>query len=563
MRQASYGVSAALASALALSGPALAADGIPVGTAGGLHGSVQLAAAGFDAERRPVGRQIGSGDPIYQGDLIVTGPGGGLQVMLLDQTIVTLGENARMTIDDIAFNPANGDGKIEFGVEQGTFRFISGQVAQARPDNVNIRVPMGNIGIRGTIVGGVVSPTETLVALLGPGGETDSSARHGAIVVTTPGGSVDISRTGFASQMFFGQPPLPPAPLTPAQLQSLNRAAAAPPQSSSPPPAAGAGVSASAVSGESGAVGGRFVNVVTTGTTFQGAADKRNEASNGAFVTISLAYVPTLADSIGTALTVRPDINIRGLEETCDMTCQSPSAQHDYAEIEYDGFNKSLTYTKAGVTLRSVGSSPVRLNTLTQDALTKIDVYSGSGGTVFYDYHHVDGLLYSTYGYFVETWSNDETRHLVALGTGIPTPRAQMPNSGSATYSGGTVGYLTIGHGQESSATFTGTATLTANFSAGSIGGSLRSLSTTMPDVTMGNIALSNGVIGGNMFGNGVATGTVTHMQSPTDIHGSFSGGFNGPSAKEIAGTYQMNNSTAPNFSDVPMSVVGSFGAKK
>jgi len=622
MRQASYSITAALASALALSGPVLAADtagdGIVIGTAGGLHGSVQLAAAVFDAERRPVGRQIGSGDPIYQGDLIVTGPGGGLQVMLADQTIVTLGENARMTIDEIVFNPASADGKITFGVEQGVFRFISGQVAQAKPENVNIRIPMGNIGIRGTIVGGNVNSDTAVIALLGPGGETNSSARHGAISVSTPAGSVDITRTGYATTLLPGQPPSPPAQLTPAQLQQLNKAAP-PSQSQAPasPPAPGGGaeLSASGVTGQSSAQGGQLASVVHSSAPSPGLGlQTQNLVGTQVATTVIDARPPApsqpqdpvqpqdptqpqdpvqpqepvqpiqppspptpptppasppvlpLSEMIGTPLAVTPGIQFRKVQETCTLSCQNSEASHSYALIAPDGGDRTFTYTQNGVTLANLGSGgdgSVVLNEKNHNNETNVDRYSGGGSTVLYDYKNVPGLLYSTYGYFIETASDNRSRNIVALGTGNPTPSLQMPSSGSAIYSGGTAGYISAGTAQWHAGPFTGNATLTANFSTGTVSGVLSGLTASVSSVSMGNIALSNASISGNTFNGGTVSGTVTRSGIPTVVSGSFSGGFNGPNAKEVAGSYVMNNSAAVNHSTLPVTIVGSFGAKK
>jgi hypothetical protein len=571
MRQASYSVTAVLASVLALSSSAWAVDPVavdPIGNAGGLTGSVLLAAAAVDAERRPVGRQIGSGDPIYQGDQIVTGPGGRLQLMLLDQTIITLGENARMTIDDIAFNPTNADGKISVGVEQGAFRFISGQVAQAKPENVNIRVPMGNIGIRGTIVGGIVTPNSILVALLGPGSQTNSAAAHGAIVVSTPGGSVDISRTGYGTTLLVGQPPSPPNPLTPAQIQMLTAppalSTALPPRPATPSSGGGSGVSAGELSGQAGAVGLLFSSVVSTNSTPLLAVGTVNLVGTSAVNQVNQIAARTLADSVGTALPYTFGTNYQTLQDFAHVT--GTDTAHSYSLLTSDPGEKSFVWYNSGVILTSFDSNSVALTSLSYDIETKVKTYFGGGGRRFYDYRNVAGLIYSTYGYFVDSQpSGSDTRYAyTAIGTGIPTPSVQMPSSGSATYSGGTVGYVAIGSGTTAVAgSFAGSASLTANFSAGSISGTLSGLTTSLSGVTMGNISLSNATISGTAFSGGTATGSITHSTITTTSTGSFAGGFNGANAAEVAGTYAMNNSADSYHGSMPVSLVGSFGAKK
>jgi hypothetical protein len=577
MRQASYGVTAVLASVLALAPSAWAADdatALLIGNAGGLSGQVLLAAAAIDADRRPVGRQIGSGDPIYQGDQIATGPGGRLQLMLLDQTIITLGENARMTIDDISFGPTAADGKISVGVEQGAFRFISGQVAQAKPENVNIRIPMGTIGIRGTIVGGIVTPNSTLVALLGPGGQTNSSAARGAIAVTTPGGSVDITRTGFSTVLTPGQPPTPPVLLTPAQIQLLT----APPALSTalpPPPAtptSGGGsmvtgtpetpLSASTVSGSATASGLQFANVISRNPAPPAAITTVNLIGNAAVADIDQRASRTLAQSVGTALPYTLGTNYRTLQDIAWST--GTDTDHAYSLITSDAGATSFSYTSNGVRLTSFDSNPVSLATFSYDFDTKIRTYSSNETRFYYDHSEKFDLIYSAYGYFTDSRETDSTHRqyaYTAIGTGLPTPSVQMPSSGSATYSGGTVGYVAIGNGVNGiSGNFSGSATLTANFSSRSISGTLSGLtpssSLASAGVSMGDITLSNATISGSGFSGGTVSGTVTKTSTSTAT-GTFAGGFNGTKAAEVAGTYAMSNASSQ------VSVVGSFGAKK
>jgi len=568
MREASYGVTAVLASALALAPSAQAADdatALLIGNAGGLSGQVQLASAAFDAERRPVGRQIGSGDPIYQGDQIVTGPGGRVQLMLLDQTIITLGENARMTVDEISFGPTAADGKISVGVEQGAFRFISGQVAQAKPENVNIRIPMGNIGIRGTIVGGVITPSSILVALLGPGSQTDSSSTHGAIAVTTPGGSVNITRTGFSTVLVPGQPPSPPNPLTPAQLQLLTfvspAQASAPTAQAVQPSGNGSAVSASTISGAATAAGLQLSNVVSTGSNSVLAGTTLNLVSTQTVAALEAAASRTLAESLGTPFALKFGTNVQILEDSC--FCNTSPISHTYSLLTSDDGARSIAFSQSGLTLTGFGSTPIVMNASIYHHDTKIKDSLAVNNT-FYDYREVPGLLYSAYGYLAssETSGMYVYSRYSAIGTGIPTQSVQMPRSGTATYTGATVGYISVGSGASGvSGSFTGTASLTANFATSTISGILSGLtptsSLTSAGVTMGNITLGSALISRSGFSGGTATGTVTQSSTTTTSTGSFAGGFNGANAAEVAGTYAMNNASSQ------VSVVGSFGAKK
>jgi len=202
--------------------PVLAQDGAQqAGVAAAVRGNVLLAAAtpGTETQRggQVVGENIASGDKIFLGDMIETGPSSGLQIMLLDETIVTIGPSAAMTIDSFVYDPASGAGEVTTQVLKGAFRFVSGKVAKNEPSKMNVKTPVGTIGIRGTSAAGVITPidpntpggpvTGTFV-LLGPGAGNNAGERAGRILISNRGTTVEISRSGFGTVV--ASPTLPP-----------------------------------------------------------------------------------------------------------------------------------------------------------------------------------------------------------------------------------------------------------------------------------------------------------------------------------------------------------------
>jgi hypothetical protein len=192
------------------------------GVAGAVRGSVQIATAEYAARQRPIGQDIRSGTSLFLGDRLVTGANAGLQVMLMDQTTLTLGADAKMTIDKLVYDPASSRGKLTLTVVSGAFRFVSGKIAQNNPADVTINMPAATIGIRGTILGGNITPTGGIVALFGPGPSNDAHARPGAIDVTASGVTVSITRANFVTELLPGQPPSQPHLATPQQLQQIG-----------------------------------------------------------------------------------------------------------------------------------------------------------------------------------------------------------------------------------------------------------------------------------------------------------------------------------------------------
>jgi len=155
-----------------------------------------------------VGREIRSGEPIYLGNAVKSGPDSGLQILLLDQTTFTIGPNSELTIDQFVYDPSAGTGKVAASVAKGVFRFVTGKVAQQNPSDMTVRLPTGNIGIRGTIAIGAVDPgtngqpLKQEVVLIGPGRGREGSNRIGALVLAgaAGSGSVTINQPGFGSQ---------------------------------------------------------------------------------------------------------------------------------------------------------------------------------------------------------------------------------------------------------------------------------------------------------------------------------------------------------------------------
>lgn len=90
------------------------------------------------------------GDPLLEGDTLVTGRDSALGVIFRDDTLLSLGPGSRVTIDKFVFDPAHEDLDFLTRVNKGTVQFISGQIAKLSPDSMAVETPLSTIGIRGT-----------------------------------------------------------------------------------------------------------------------------------------------------------------------------------------------------------------------------------------------------------------------------------------------------------------------------------------------------------------------------------------------------------------------------
>ena len=209
--------------ALALAAPAGAGE--QAGVAAAVRGEVTLARASLPAHA------VASGAEIHLDDALRSGDASGMQVLLLDETVFTLGANSEIVIDEFVYDPKSGAGRLDAEVVEGVFRFVSGKIAKERPDDVELRLPSGTIGIRGTIVAGQVGPDgSALVVLLGPGRNANTQDRPGAVRVSGAGRHVDLLQPNWATRIPGpGQPPSEPFLLSMPDLEALSQALSAGP----------------------------------------------------------------------------------------------------------------------------------------------------------------------------------------------------------------------------------------------------------------------------------------------------------------------------------------------
>lgn len=120
------------------------------------------------------GLRVGAG--VFRNEVITTGPDSSAQLLFRDETSLTLGAEARLTLDRFVYDPEAESGDIAVSIGRGAFRFITGS---ADPNSYRINTPAATLGIRGTIVEGY----------LGPGGNGAIVVVEGSITVTLRDGT--------------------------------------------------------------------------------------------------------------------------------------------------------------------------------------------------------------------------------------------------------------------------------------------------------------------------------------------------------------------------------------
>jgi FecR protein len=204
--------------------PANAAE--QAGVSAAVRGQVALT-----RQQIAVGRQVVGGEPILLQDAIQSGQKSGMQILLLDETVFTIGPESELVIDEFVYDPRTNAGKLSAEITKGVFRFVSGKIAHEEPEDMNVKLPAGTLGVRGTMVAGRVDPAQksSRLVLLGEGPENDTGAPAGSFLACNAGECVHVSRPGFGTSIDGpDSPPSAPFRFTQEELDELTRSVSDP-----------------------------------------------------------------------------------------------------------------------------------------------------------------------------------------------------------------------------------------------------------------------------------------------------------------------------------------------
>ena len=168
-------------------------------------------------------RQLKAGDKIYLNETISAGAGSGTQILLLDQSTFTIGEDSEVVMDTFVFDPATNDGKIVASVKQGSLKVISGLISKKNPDSLTVEVPEGTLGSRGTEFQTIVSKGKTDTLLIGPGKNNTLGMRPGAVLVGNSLGQTLLDNPYSMTSMSKGKAPGQARKITKNQLKKFNK----------------------------------------------------------------------------------------------------------------------------------------------------------------------------------------------------------------------------------------------------------------------------------------------------------------------------------------------------
>lgn len=178
----------------------------PVGEVVAVRGDVR-AVDGSGASRALVLR-----NPVFRNDVLKTGPSGRVQVMFIDQTLISLGRDTEMEIVRYAWAAEKKSGAMTTRVKEGAFRVMGGAITRNSPENFTTETPVATIGVRGSLYSGLVQDEQ--VSILFQAGV--------GIDLITPFGNSSLNRPGYGSTVTAGRAPTPAQQFSPEEVRQLD-----------------------------------------------------------------------------------------------------------------------------------------------------------------------------------------------------------------------------------------------------------------------------------------------------------------------------------------------------
>jgi len=143
-------------------------------------------------------------DQIFKQEIIETNSVSSTQILFMDETVLSIGPDSRLIMDEMVYDPNSNTGKFVVTASRGLFTFITGSLAS---ESYEINTPTATIGVRGTKFDLFVSRKGASTVILRSGAVDMKNIRSGA---TRRVATVGLS-TSIVTQKSEPTPPAPPS----------------------------------------------------------------------------------------------------------------------------------------------------------------------------------------------------------------------------------------------------------------------------------------------------------------------------------------------------------------
>ncbi len=159
-----------------------------------LAGKVSRIQGAAMAMQNALPRPLKVGDAILAGDVLSTGKGARLEVTMIDDTVLTLGEKGVLVVSEYAMGARP---NAALRLLQGAFSAATSKITQSADASFLVNTEVATIGVRGTTFWGGVLDGEFQVAML-DGKGVYVETRAGRVELTEAGQGTKIA--GLAAQ---------------------------------------------------------------------------------------------------------------------------------------------------------------------------------------------------------------------------------------------------------------------------------------------------------------------------------------------------------------------------
>ena len=465
-------------------------------------------------------------------DVIKTRANSQIQLTFEDKTVITLGSESVLDIQEYLNDEQNPKAKFKFS--QGTFKSITGHIGKKAPENFNLETRTATIGIRGTTVLGHIGQGETPDTI---------GCSSGQIVVSAGGVSIVVNQ-GSQTSVSKGQAPTPPAP--------LNLNLAQPSQSDVPlsnPKTPTTAEQASQTNQQSHTATNLLTQVEKNSDHFYPTFNPPLQATSTNTAPMYLSgYTTSQYTSNGTTLTSTTD--------TISLAITNDSLINGETDVSTIALARNLDGSVFLDLSKSPSPSTMTYKNINEFSIKDFDQYKGwmqTENTYTNDYvswgywaikANDNTMLLPTTNYWVAgVNANDATAYINALLCNGTTA--------SYTYNGHVLGYVTDGTHNYTIDPTTGNAVV-LKFDVGGganaiAEGSHIAFQTLQETPQSWNIAVSTTSAINNDGTNFNASnqGNVKINNTPQESSSSFvTGSFYGSSAQAVGGTFKANTST-------------------
>lgn len=104
---------------------------------------------------------------IQRKDIVRTDADGYVRIVFHDETLVAVGKNGELSIEDYFYEANNSDVRTDLWFKNGVFENITGKIGQIAPDKIKLKAKTATMGIRGThIVGDLTDEKKIKIACI-------------------------------------------------------------------------------------------------------------------------------------------------------------------------------------------------------------------------------------------------------------------------------------------------------------------------------------------------------------------------------------------------------------